>query len=131
MPTLATTSWWKEERGDRVFLDYNQAARDRTMAGAYSPRPLPHAPVSCPVKWSELDGLDASILTIRSVPDRLAAVGDPWAGMSKDPGDIGVLLEWWQRDLDDGFGELVFPPDYPKMPGEPPRVQPSKAKKPS
>ena len=129
MPTLATTSWWKEERGDRVFLDYNQAARDRTMAGAYSPRPLPHASVSCPVEWDELDGLDASALTVRSVPVRLADVGDPWAGMRNSPGTIDVLLDWWKRDLDDGLGELVFPPEYPKMPGEPPRVQPSKAKK--
>ena len=129
MPTLATTSWWKEERGDRVFLDYNQAARDRTMAGAYSPRPLPHASVSCPVDWDELDGLDASALTVRSVPVRLADVGDPWAGMRNSPGTIDVLLDWWKRDLDDGLGELVFPPEYPKMPGEPPRVQPSKAKK--
>ena len=129
MPTLATTSWWKEERGDRVFLDYNQAARDRTMAGAYSPRPLPHASVSCPVEWDELDELDASALTVRSVPVRLADVGDPWAGMRNSPGTIDVLLDWWKRDLDDGLGELVFPPEYPKMPGEPPRVQPSKAKK--
>lgn len=129
MPTLATTSWWKEERGDRVFLDYNQAARDRTMAGAYSPRPLSHASVSCPVDWNELDGLDPSTLTVRTVPERLADVGDPWAGMNASPGGIQTLLDWWQRDLDDGLGELVFPPDYPKMPGEPPRVQPSKAKK--
>ena len=130
MPALATTSWWKEERGERVFLDYNQAARDRTMAGAYSPRPLPQASVSCPVEWDELDGLDAASLTVLSVPERLADVGDPWAGMRDSPGNIDVLLDWWQRDLDDGLGELVFPPDYPKMPGEPPRVQPSKAKKP-
>lgn len=131
MPTLATTSWWKEERGDRIFLDYNQAARDRTMAGAYSPRPSPHASVSCPVEWNELDGLDAATLTVRSVPQRLADIGDPWAGMRETTGNITVLLKWWQRDLDNGLGELVFPPDYPKMPGEPRRVQPSKAKRPS
>ena len=130
MPDELTTAWWKEERGDRIFIDYNQANRDRTMAGAYSPRPLPHAPVSCPLDWDELEGADPAAFTIRTVPDRLREHGDPWAGMQSNPGRIDTLLEWWQRDLDAGLGELPFPPDFPKMPGEPMRVQPSRARNP-
>ena len=126
MPDKVTTNWWKEERGDRIFVDFNQANRDRTMAGAYSPRALPTATVSTPVAWEELDGLDPAIFTIRSIPERLASVGDPWAGLLDAPGKIDTLLEWWERDLSDGLGELPFPPDFPKMPGEPPRVQPSR-----
>ncbi|RXZ68359.1 non-homologous end-joining DNA ligase [Agromyces albus] len=128
MPEQLTTAWWKELRGDRIFIDYNQANRDRTMAGAYSPRALPHAAVSCPVEWDELESTDPKLLTIRTVPERLQKTGDPWAGMQEHTAPIGVLLEWWQRDLDDGLGELPFPPDFPKMPGEPPRVQPSRAR---
>jgi len=130
MPDELTTAWWKEERGDRIFIDYNQANRDRTMAGAYSPRPLPHASVSCPLEWDELEGADPAAFTIRTVPDRLRERGDPWAGMQSRPGRIGMLLDWWQRDLDAGLGELPFPPDFPKMPGEPMRVQPSRARNP-
>ncbi|MBT2498387.1 non-homologous end-joining DNA ligase [Agromyces sp. ISL-38] len=128
MPEQLTTAWWKELRGDRIFIDYNQANRDRTMAGAYSPRALPNAAVSCPVEWSELESTDPKLLTIRTVPERLQTAGDPWAGMHEHTAPIAVLLEWWQRDLDDGLGELPFPPDFPKMPGEPPRVQPSRAR---
>ncbi|WP_165069960.1 non-homologous end-joining DNA ligase [Marisediminicola senii] len=128
-PDAITTAWWKEERGDRVFVDYNQAARDRTMAGAYCPRPLPGAPVSTPLSWDELDAANPGDFTIATVPDRLDDNGDPWHGMHDQPGDIATLLEWWERDLADGLGELPFPPDYPKMPGEPPRVQPSRAKR--
>ncbi|MEO8529415.1 MAG: ATP-dependent DNA ligase, partial [Pseudolysinimonas sp.] len=131
MPDQVTTSWWKEERGAKIFVDFNQANRDRTIAGAYSPRALAHAPVSTPISWEELPVVDPKKFTVRTVPERLAAVGDPWAKFAQNPGTIGVLLEWWQRDLDAGLGELPFPPDYPKMPGEPPRVQPSRAKKPT
>ncbi|WP_322409739.1 non-homologous end-joining DNA ligase [Microbacterium invictum] len=126
MPDRVTTNWWKEERGERIFIDFNQANRDRTMAGAYSPRALAGATVSTPITWDELADADPSAFTVRSVPERLASVGDPWEGMPATPGRIDVLLEWWQRDLDDGLGELPFPPDFPKMPGEPPRVQPSR-----
>ena len=129
MPDRVTTNWWKEERGERIFIDFNQANRDRTMAGAYSPRALPGATVSMPLEWDELPEADPAAYTIRSVPDRLAAHGDPWAGLLDRPGRIDTLLEWWQRDLDAGLGELPFPPEFPKMPGEPPRVQPSRAKK--
>ncbi|MBI5160403.1 MAG: DNA polymerase domain-containing protein [Micrococcales bacterium] len=127
-PERISTAWWKEERGARVFVDFNQAARDRTMAGAYSPRPLPGAPVSTPLGWEELPHSDPREHTVRTVPTRLASTGDPWAGMADAPGDLGILLEWWERDLADGLGELPYPPDYPKMPGEPPRVQPSRAR---
>ena len=129
MPDEVTTKWWKEERGDRIFIDYNQANRDRTMAGAYSPRPLPAATVSCPIEWDEIETTDPGQHTIRTVPARLTDSGDPWATMHDHPGRIDTLLEWWQRDLDDGLGELPFPPDFPKMPGEPMRVQPSRARK--
>ncbi|WP_291046961.1 non-homologous end-joining DNA ligase [Herbiconiux sp.] len=129
MPEQVTTHWWKEERGERIFVDFNQANRDRTMAGAYSPRALAHAPVSCPVTWEELPEVDPRAFTVRSVPERLAATGDPWSRMHEEHGRIDTLLGWWERDLGDGLGELPFPPDFPKMPGEPPRVQPSRAKK--
>jgi DNA ligase D len=128
MPEAVTTAWWKEERGERIFVDFNQANRDRTMAGAYSPRALPHAAVSCPVTWDELPTVDPRDFTVLTVPARLKTIGDPWAGMSAKPGTIDVLLEWWAHDLENGLGELPFPPDFPKMPGEPPRVQPSRAK---
>ena len=126
MPEKVTTNWWKEERGERIFVDFNQANRDRTMAGAYSPRALPGATVSTPVRWEELDGLDPTVFTVRSIPQRLAEIGDPWADMQASPGRIDTLLEWWERDKANGLGELSFPPEFPKMPGEPPRVQPSK-----
>ncbi|MEV4666512.1 non-homologous end-joining DNA ligase [Microbacterium sp. LWO12-1.2] len=126
MPERVTMNWWKEERGERIFVDFNQANRDRTMAGAYSPRALSAATVSTPVHWGELDGLDPTRFTVRSIPARLDDVGDPWASMQDAPGRIDTLLEWWARDVENGLGELSFPPEFPKMPGEPPRVQPSK-----
>ncbi|HET8880233.1 MAG TPA: DNA primase small subunit domain-containing protein, partial [Arthrobacter sp.] len=128
MPDQVTTAWWKEERGARIFVDFNQANRDRTMAGAYSPRPLPDAPVSCPLTWEELEGADPAEFTVATVPDRLKSAGDPWDGMHSSAGTIGGLLGWWERDTEAGLGELPFPPDFPKMPGEPPRVQPSRAR---
>jgi DNA ligase D len=129
LPETVTTNWWKEERGQRIFVDYNQANRDRTMAGAWSPRALATASVSTPLDWSELDGVDPSAFTVLTVPDRLAATGDPWERMHDEPGTVDELLSWWERDVEAGLGELPFPPDFPKMPGEPPRVQPSRAKK--
>ncbi|NQX10707.1 ATP-dependent DNA ligase [Microbacteriaceae bacterium VKM Ac-2855] len=130
LPNTVTTAWWKEERGKKIFVDFNQANRDRTMAGAYSPRAIAHAPVSCPLEWDELENADPTAFTIMTVPDRLRSVGDPWQRMHDEPGRIDALLGWWERDLAGGLGELPFPPDFPKMPGEPPRVQPSRAKKP-
>lgn len=129
LPEAVTTNWWKEERGQRIFVDYNQANRDRTMAGAWSPRALAGASVSTPLDWSELDGVDPAAFTVLTAPDRLAATGDPWERMHDEPGTVDELLAWWERDVEAGLGELPFPPDFPKMPGEPPRVQPSRAKK--
>ena len=115
-----TTNWWKEERGQRVFVDFNQNSRDRTIASAWSLRPLPGAPVSTPVTWEELAQVeDPRDLNIVSVPQR---GGDPWAGVDDVQHSLEPLLELWQEHP----VELNYPPDYPKMPGEPPRVQPSK-----
>ena len=127
LPDLVTSSWWKEERGERVFVDFNQACRDRTIASAYSPRPLPGAPVSMPVTWTELSTVSPADFTVLTVPDVLEDRGDAWSGIDDEVGDVAGALALWQRDVDErGLGELNFPPDYPKMPGEPPRVQPSK-----
>lgn len=118
-----TTKWWKEERGERIFVDFNQNARDRTIASAYSLRPRPGAPVSTPVSWEELAGLtDPRDFHLFSVPDRLAD-GDPWAGIDDTAHSLEPLLRLYEES---GEGEANYPPDYPKMPGEPPRVQPSK-----
>ena len=127
LPDLVTTSWWKEERGERVFVDFNQACRDRTIASAYSPRPLPGAPVSMPVTWDELSSVHPSELTVRTVPALVESRGDAWAGIDDAVGDVAAAIALWDKDVNErGLGELNFPPDYPKMPGEPPRVQPSK-----
>jgi len=118
-----TVDWWKEERGERIFVDYNQNNRDRTIASAYSLRPLPGAPVSTPMTWEELARVrDPAEFHLFSVPDRVAD-GDPWAGIDDTAHDLEPLLELWR---DQGEVELNYPPDYPKMPGEPPRVQPSR-----
>jgi DNA ligase D-like protein (predicted polymerase) len=130
LPDLVTTSWWKEERGERVFVDFNQACRDRTIASAYSPRPLPGAPVSMPVTWEEITTVDPTDFTVLTVPDVVEDRGDAWADIDDAVGDVAAALDLWHRDVEErGLGELSFPPDYPKMPGEPPRVQPSKRRR--
>jgi DNA ligase D-like protein (predicted polymerase) len=117
-----TTSWWKEERGSRVFVDFNQNSRDRTIASAWSLRPLPGAPVSTPLSWEELAEVeDPASLNIVTVPERVAT-GDPWAAIDDTAQSLEPLLALWEQHP----VELNYPPDYPKMPGEPPRVQPSK-----
>ncbi len=126
LPELVTTAWWKEERGKKVFVDFNQANRDRTIASAYSPRPLAGAPVSMPVAWDDLPAVSPADFTVKTVPGIVASGSDPWASMPQHVGDIAGALAWWEHDVGDGLPELSFPPDYPKMPGEPPRVQPSK-----
>ncbi len=126
LPGLVTTAWWKEERGDRIFVDFNQANRDRTIASAYSPRPLPGAPVSMPCRWDDLTSVTTADFTVRTVPDIVATQPDPWGDIATNVGDLTTALAWWDRDVADGLPELSFPPDYPKMPGEPPRVQPSR-----
>ncbi len=124
-----TLNWWKEERGKNIFIDYNQNCRDRTMASAYSLRALAGAPVSTPVSWAELATIqDPRDFNLQTVPRRLNQIGDPHATIDDVSHSIDTLLQWWERDSADGLGELPYPPDYPKMPGEPKRVQPSKAK---
>jgi DNA ligase D-like protein (predicted polymerase) len=119
-----TTKWWKEERGDAVFVDYNQNARDRTIASAYSLRPKPGAPVSTPMEWDELAEVeDPAAFHLFSVPERFAERGDVHAGIDDAACSLQPLLD---LSVERGEVELPYPPDYPKMPGEPPRVQPSK-----
>lgn len=125
-PDAVTTSWWKEERGTRLFIDYNQNARDRTFASAYSVRNTPIATVSMPLSWDALAEADPDDYTIATVPDMLATREDPWAGIEETAYSLEPLLELVRADEDRGLGDLPYPPSYPKMPGEPPRVQPSK-----
>ena len=125
-PDLITTSWWKEERGERVFIDFNQMARDRTIACAYSLRANARATVSTPVTWDELPEVEPDDFDLRTVPARFAEKGDAHAGIDEVAYDITPLLEWSERDEKAGQGDMPYPPDHPKMPGEPPRVQPSK-----
>jgi DNA ligase D len=127
MPGKVTTAWWKEERGQRIFVDYNQNARDRTIASAYSIRPRPHAPVSTPITWEELPSVDPQDFTVRTVPQRYAEVGDLHAGIDDVAHDLSPLLEWYARDQRDGIGDMPYPPDFPKMDGEPARVAPSRS----
>lgn len=130
LPDLVTTEWWKELRGEKIFVDFNQANRDRTIAAAYSPRPLPGAPVSMPLRWDELRQVKPSDFTVRTVPGILSARGCAWQGIDSHAGDVTAALALWETDVANGLGEMPFPPDYPKMPGEPPRVQPSRARRP-
>lgn len=128
-PELVTTAWWKEERGEKVFIDYNQNARDRTIASAYSVRPLPHAPVSAPLTWDELPDVESEDFTLQTMPSRFAALGDVQAAIDDTVCPLEKLLEWVERDEHAGIGEAPYPPNFPKMPGEPKRVQPSRARK--
>jgi DNA ligase D len=129
IPDLATSKWWKEERGTRVFLDYNQNARDRTIASAYSVRANPEGRVSCPVTWAELETVNPSDLTIATVPARFARLGDVGAGIDDRALSLEPLLELAARDEAQGLGDAPWPPHFPKQRGEPKRVQPSKARK--
>jgi DNA ligase D len=125
-PDRVTTSWWKEERGTRVFIDFNQMARDRTIASAYSLRANGRATVSAPVTWDELATVEPNDFDLRTMPKRFAEIGDPHAGIDEVAHDLAPLLDWVARDERDGLGDMPYPPEHPKMPGEPPRVQPSK-----
>jgi len=128
-PEQVTTSWWKEERGEKIFVDYNQMARDRTMASAYSVRAFPHAPVSAPLRWEEVGSVEPRDFDVVSMPARYAEVGDLHADMDQHAFDLTAALELADRDeRDRGLGDLPYPPDHPKMAGEPKRVQPSRAK---
>jgi DNA ligase D len=130
-PELVTAAWWKEERGARVFVDYNQNAPHKTVFAPWSVRARPGAQVSCALEWHELATVDPDALTIRSVPDRVRAHGDPWAAMDDHPCSLEPLLDLARRDRDAGLADAPWPPEYPKMPGEPPRVAPSRARRPT
>ena len=130
LPDRVTTAWWKEERGANVFIDYNQNARDRTIASAYSVRARADATVSAPVTWEELPDVETEDFTLATMPERFARLGDVQAGIDEAVCDLRVLLEWVEREEAEGVGEAPYPPNFPKMPGEPPRVQPSRAKRP-
>ncbi|MET8903368.1 non-homologous end-joining DNA ligase [Streptomyces sp. NPDC004538] len=130
MPDRVTIKWWKEERGERIFIDYNQTARDRTIASAYSVRPRPNAPVSAPLTWDEVGVAHPRDFDITTMPARFAELGDVHAGMDDQRYSLDALLELATKDEHDhGLGDLPYPPEYPKMPGEPSRVQPSRARK--
>jgi DNA ligase D len=131
VPDLATSKWWKEERGDRVFIDYNQNARDRTVASAYSVRNNAEGRVSCPLVWDEVADVEPSDLTMATVPARYASIGDPSAGIDDAVGSLEPLLELAARDEREGLGDEPWPPHFPKAKGEPRRVAPSRAKKPT
>jgi len=129
LPDKITVNWWKEERGARVFVDFNQMARDRLMASAYSIRPVEDARVSAPLAWDELPDADPAAFTVLTMPTRYEERGDEWAELYRtQPASLAPALGWYDRDAAAGEGELPYPPDYPKMPGEPLRVQPSRAK---
>jgi DNA ligase D len=123
LPGQVTTKWWKEERGERIFIDYNQNARDRTIASAYSVRPKPGATVSAPVTWDELPEVAPEDFTVATMPARFAEVGDRHAAIDDAAHSLRPLLDMYERDEE---GDMPYPPDYPKMPGEPKRVQPSR-----
>ncbi|MFL5847158.1 MAG: non-homologous end-joining DNA ligase [Solirubrobacteraceae bacterium] len=122
-PSEVTTKWWKEERGERIFIDYNQNARDRTIASPYSIRPRPGAPVSAPVDWDELEHVTPQDFTVATMPARFAERGDLNAAIDDVAHSLQPLLDLYERQAD---GDMPYPPDYPKMPGEPKRVQPSR-----
>src|ERR1700710_1993363 len=123
LPGQVTTKWWKEERGERIFVDYNQNARDRTIASAYSVRPKPGAPVSAPVTWDDLPSIAPEDFTVATVPARFAELGDRHAAIDDVHHSLQPLLDMYERDEE---GDMPYPPAYPKMPGEPKRVQPSR-----
>jgi bifunctional non-homologous end joining protein LigD len=127
-PEIATSKWWKEERHG-VFLDYNQNAKDRTVASAYSVRPLPDARVSTPLSWDEVPTVEAEAFTVQTVPARFESIGDPGAGIDQAVGSLDALLELSQRHEAEGEGDAPWPPNYRKQEGEPPRVQPSRQRR--
>jgi bifunctional non-homologous end joining protein LigD len=127
-PDLATSKWWKEERHG-VFLDYNQNAKDRTVASAYSVRPTRDARVSAPLRWEEVADCDPEAFTMDTVPDRFTRVGDPWEGMDRAPGSLEALLDLAKQHQAAGFSDAPWPPHFAKQAAEPPRVQPSKRKR--
>ncbi|MFC4943564.1 non-homologous end-joining DNA ligase [Pseudonocardia sp. GCM10023141] len=130
-PDLLTCAWWKEERGSRVFVDFNQNAPHKTVFGAWSVRANPHAQVSTPFSWNELAGITPADLTLATVPARVARLGDPWADTATAPQSLEPLLALHEKDMAAGMMDAPWPPVYPKMPNEPSRVAPSRARKPT
>jgi DNA ligase D len=128
-PDTLTAAWWKEERGERIFVDYNQNAPHKTVFGAWSVRARVGAQVSTPLSWDELDEVDPEELTLATVPDRLERDGDPWAAIDDAPQSLEPLLEMHARDRANGLLDAPWPPVYPKQPDEPPRVAPSRARR--
>jgi DNA ligase D len=128
-PDLITANWWKEERGERIFVDFNQNAPHKTVFGAWFARPRVGGQVSTPLAWDEIDTVDPEALTIRTVPARVREGGDPWADMGERPQSLQPLLAMAEQDRADGLHDAPWPPEYPKQPDEPPRVAPSRAKK--
>jgi len=126
LPGQVTTKWWKEERGERIFVDYNQNARDRTIASAYSIRPKPGAPVSAPLHWDELPNVLPEDFTVATMPARFQDGGDRHRAIDDVHHSLQPLLDLYERDESGGEADMPYPPDYPKMPGEPKRVQPSR-----
>jgi DNA ligase D len=128
-PDLITAKWWKEERGERIFIDYNQNAPHKTVFGAWSVRARVGGQVSTPVRWEEIDDIHPDELTIAAIPGRLETIGDPWAAMYDRPQSLAPLLAMYERDRDNGLMDAPWPPVYPKQPDEPSRVAPSRARK--
>jgi DNA primase len=128
-PDILTAAWWKEERGARIFVDYNQNAPHKTVFGAWSVRARQGAQVSTPVSWDELDDVEPDELTLATVPERLERDGDPWAAIADAPQSLEPLLELHRRDRANGLLDAPWPPVYPKQPDEPPRVAPSRARR--
>jgi DNA ligase D len=128
-PDLITAAWWKEERGERVFVDYNQNAPHKTVFGAWSVRARPGAQVSTPIGWDEIDDVHPDQFTIASLAARLETIGDPWLGIADEPQSLEPLLAMSAKDRAAGLLDAPWPPVYPKQPGEPPRVAPSRARK--
>jgi len=128
-PDLVTANWWKEDRGERVFVDFNQNAPHKTVFGAWFARPRVGGQVSTPLAWDEIATVDPEALTIRTVPDRVHRQGDPWADMADRPQSLQPLLDLAAKDRADGLHDAPWPPEYPKQPDEPTRVAPSRAKK--
>ena len=129
-PDTITAQWWKEERGRRVFVDFNQNAPHKTVFGAWFARPRSTGQVSTPFGWDELGTVDPDALTVRTVPERLRSLGDPWAPMADAPQSLEPLLEMAAADRQAGLLDAPWPPEYPKAPDEPTRVSPSRAHKP-
>ena len=127
-PALATSKWWKEERHG-VFIDYNQNAKDRTVAGAYSVRPNPEARVSAPLAWDEIPDCDPHDFTLATMPARFAKLGDRHAGIDDRPCSLAGLLDLSARQEREGLGDAPWPPHYKKQSGEPARVQPSRRRR--